>query len=353
MKEHFVEAITNNGQILPEFKILIENLIQKYDEQDRVTERAKLDADIATTEDSVENLTKYEQVIQKWLARYNVEVDVRKNESGYLEIPVTEVPASIPTLPNGYGYKGGAARTILEHSLGLPYSEPRDLDIIFLGTHADENVSRQLAEQYMPEDFENGYGVEPLEADYFSTRDFTLNEVFYDGSKIICTRQCLTDLLRNIVRFTDYEKNESYHGDDFFIKPKLLAKAVRIVAHARSTGKERASITGEIDELRELYVDDFHLALHLDRAIEQGAGVADEYVRIMNEKGFIPDHVQTVPDCFEYLVGRTEFIFRYTPQVKLAEEPGFISELVEEFTDNTPPSLIPLWKQVRELHKSA
>lgn len=352
MKEHFFEAITKNDQILPEFKILIENLIQKYDEQDRVTERAKLDADIATTEDGVEDLTKYEQVIQKWLARYNVEVDVRKNESGHFEIPVTEVPASIPTLPNGYGYKGGAARTILEHSLGLPYSEPRDLDIVFFGTNEDESVSKQLAEQYMPEDFQNGYGVEPLEEDYFFTRDFTCNEVLYDGTRIVCTRQCLTDILRNIVRFTDYEKNESYHGDEFFIKPKLLAKAVRMVAHARSTGKERASITGEIDQLRELYIDDFHLALHLDRAMEQGTGVADEYVRIMNEKGFISDHIQTVPDCFEYLVGRTEFIFRYAPQAKLAEEPSFISELVEEFLDDTPLSPIPLWKQVKESSKS-
>jgi hypothetical protein len=348
MREHFTEAIAQGKKISPEFKELVETLLQKYEDSDRVAERKEQDTTISSIEDKVDSLTKYEQVIQKWLARYGVEADIRKNESGQLEISATEVPPTIPALPNGYGYKGGVARTILEYSLGLPYTEPRDLDIVFLGTHEDESVSKKLAEQYMPEDFANGYGVEPLEADYFSTRDFTLNEVLYDGSKIVCTRQCLTDLLRNIVRFTDYEKNESYHGDDFFIKPKLLAKAVRMVALARNAGKAQASITDEINQLRELYIDDFHLALHLDRAMEQGNGVAKEYVRIMNQKGFIPDYIQTVSDCFEYLVGRTEFIFRSAPQHTLDEESHFIADMADEYSSDTPLSPIPLWKDVRK-----
>ena len=349
MKEYFAEAFANSERISDDFTAEIERIIAQHSESDRVSQRQEQDQNLSVVEEKIEPLSKYEEVLQKWLSRYGVEAVVRKNESGQLELVVAELPKAIPNLPAGYGYKGGAARAILEHSLGLPYSEPRDLDIVFLGGDEDKDVSDQLAKQYMPDDFAHGYGVEQLEENYFATRDFTLNEVLYDGRKIVCTRQCLTDLLRNIVRFTDYEKDESYYGDEFFINPKLLAKAVRMVAHARDRGKERAAITGEIDSLQELYVDDFHLALHLDRAMEQGAGVAREYVRIMNEKGFIPSDIETVEDCFEYLLGRTDFIFRCAPEPEIEEESEFVSALADEFLEDTPLSPVPLWKQKRKV----
>jgi len=349
MKEHILNAVAGSERVSADFMNEIRKISERHAESDRVSQRREQDKNVAIVEEKIEPLSRYEKVIHKWLSRYGVEAEVRKNESGQLEIAVTELPESIPDLPEGYGYKGGAARAILEHSLGLPHSQPRDLDIVFLGKEEDKDLSDQLAEQYMPDDHAHGHGVESLHDNYFETRDFTLNEVLYDGHKIICTRQCLTDLLRNIVRFTDHVKKESYYGDDFFIHPKLLAKAVRMVAHARDHGKERASITGEIDELQELYVDDFHLALHLDRAMEQGPGVAREYVRIMNEKGFIPSDIKTVEDCFEYLLGQTDFIFRCAPEPKISGEPEFVSVLAEEFLGDTPLSPVPLWKQKKKV----
>ena len=267
-------------------------------------------------------LSQYEALLKKWLTRYTKkEVAIRKNESGQLEIPIENLPTFIPRLPEGYGYKGGAARTILEYALGLPISPPRDLDIVFVGESEDVTLSDDLAEKYMPDDFENGYGVEPLEEDYFGTRDFTLNEVLYDGGKIICTRKCLTDLLRNIIRFTDYEKHESYTPDrEFYIYPKLLAKAVRMVALARTRGHQRARITREIGPLRGWGIDDFHLALHLDRAMEQGPEVAKAYMDIMHKNGIIPSEIQSVNDFFKYLMTKTDFIFRCAPPQEIEED---------------------------------
>lgn len=350
MKEYFAEAFANSPRVPDAFMAEIEKILAQHTESDRVSQRQEQDQRVSIVEEKTEALSKYEEVIQKWLSRYGVEAKVQKNESGQLEVDVSELPKSIPDLPAGYGYKGGAARAILEHSLGLPYSEPRDLDIVFLGGDEDRNVSNQLAERYMPDDFVHGHGVESLENNYFTTRDFTLNEVLFDGRKILCTRECLTDLLRNIVRFTNYEKNTSYYGDEFSVNPKLLAKAVRMVAHARDRGKEKATIAGEKDSLQELYVDDFHLALHLDRAMEQGAGVAREYVRIMNENRFIPSDIETVEDCFEYLLGRTNFIFRCAPEPEIKEESEFVSALADEFLVDTPLSPVPLWKQKRKAH---
>lgn len=351
MREHFAKAFEKRESVSDDFAAEIQLILSKYTELERVQAIKEQDQNISVVEERVESLSKYEEVIQKWLARYGVEAEVRKNSSGQLELVTVELPETIPSLPADYGYKGGAARAILEHSLGLPYSEPRDLDIVFFGENEDRDVSDRLAKEYMPDDYSHGYGVESLGDNYFSTRDFTLNEVLYDGHKVVCTRQCLTDLLRNIVRFTDYEKDKAYYGEEFFINPKLLAKAVRMVAYARDQGKERAAITDEIDSLQELYVDDFHLALHLDRAIEQGPGVAREYVRIMNEKGFIPSSIVTVEDCFEYLLGRTDFIFRSALETEIKEEPEFIATLADEYLEDTPLSPMPLWKQKRNARR--
>lgn len=347
MKEYFVKAMKKSENFPDDFIAEMERTWAQQNEFDRVSQRQELDQFVSDTEEKIESLTKYEEVIQRWLSRYGINKEVRKNELGQLEIAAPELPESIPNLPTDYGYKGGAARAILEHALGLPYSEPRDLDIVFLGEKEDKIISKQLANRYMPEDYAYGHGVEPLEDNYFETRDFTLNEVLYDGQKIICTRQCLTDLMRNIVRFTDYEKSDSFRGDRFFINPKLLAKAVRMVAYARDKGKKLASITNEIDSLQELYIDDFHLALHLDRAMEQGAGVASEYVRIMNEKGFIPSKIETPAACLKYLLGRTKFIFRCCRKSEIDSESEFIKELEDKFLENTPLSPVPFWKQKR------
>ncbi len=135
-------------------------------------------------------------------------------------------------LPRGYYYKGGSARAVLERFLGLdPDVYPRDIDLAVDPKYRDSDLDDRLARKYMPEDYANGYGVELLEDDYFESRDFTINEVLYDGQKITASRSCLLDTIRSVVRITDFEKGERYYDEgDYYVNPKLLAKALRFLA---------------------------------------------------------------------------------------------------------------------------
>ncbi len=114
-------------------------------------------------------------------------------------------------LPEGFYYKGGAARSALERFLELDLeSTPRDIDLVYEGEQGQELID-ELSEKYMPDDFANNYGAEKLEEDYFETRDFTFNEVLYDGKKIQATKEAVLDLYQQRIRITDFEKQENWY----------------------------------------------------------------------------------------------------------------------------------------------
>lgn len=155
-------------------------------------------------------------------------------------------------LPEGYGYKGGAARSLLLRNIGIdPTSMPRDIDIVRLSEkEPHEGVDEKLAKEYMPDDFAQGHGVEFLKniTEYLNTRDLTINELYATDEYIVATDECLRDTIRHIICQSDYEY-EQYYDD---IGPKMLAKMLRFYSEALSRGME-TSLDKDIERKLEEY----------------------------------------------------------------------------------------------------
>jgi len=328
------------------------------------TEIKPIDADalnqeqetVHAIEQKFEKVSWNEELLTRWLKRfYGLEVEIKENPDGTFKIPADSIPAGVPELPAGYGIKGGGARAVLRSILGIEAEPPRDIDLVYVGQNEqDMEVSRELAEMYMPDDLEFGYGVETLEEDYFSSRDFTWNEVLYTDGQVVLSKQCLLDTVRNVVRIAEYEKQESYRGDPFFVNPKLLAKAVRFVAAARAYGNNKMALSEETDQAVEMGIDYWHIALHLNRSFEQGAAVAQEYVGELIERELLPSTIKSSVEALHYLSEETDFIFRAEAsdvldrEIRLAEELDLEREMSdgEEFEKYGQYSNVtPFWHQ--------
>jgi hypothetical protein len=235
------------------------------------------------SERRIRELTQYEQTLNSFLRRYGVEVNVMKVGENIFRVPTAHVNTTLDSLPEGLVYIGGAARSVLERSLSVNMSAtPRDIDIAHDAIEIDDELKHRLSKQYMTEDYSHGHGISPLGVDYFETRDFTRNEVLFDGQDIFCTKECLLDTVRKIIRFSQREKKQRY------FETKLLAKAVRFLAQ----DSDMKFVEKEI--LLTNNIAPFYIALHLDRAIETGNGVAEEYIRELRNHNQIPVDIHSV-----------------------------------------------------------
>lgn len=270
--------------------------------------------------------TQEAEVLFRYIRRFaQKEVDVEEGPGGTFSITFENTSEDIAKLPEEYGYKGGIARYALEKQLGMFATMPRDLDIVFCGTEEDAELSKKLAKQYMPDDFLHGHGVETLGDDYFDTRDFTINEVILAGSKITATRQCLLDTIRRVIRVTEYEKKErNYEEGDYWVNPKLLAKALRFLAQE----KVRVSDMSFADEdaVQWIGIDSFHMALHLDRAIECSEDIADQYVQELVARDQLPDWIHTAREAREYL---SEDLYSFLFRTSLPNEREAYAEIID------------------------
>jgi hypothetical protein len=283
---------------------------------------------VHTIEQKFEKVSWNEKLLTRWLKRfYGLELEIKENLDGTFKIETSHISSGVPDLPTGYGVKGGGARAVLRSLLQIEAEPPRDIDLVYVGQdEQDVEVSKELAEKYMPDDLDFGYGVEMLEENYFSSRDFTWNEVLYVDGQVIFSKQCLLDTVRNIVRITEYEKRESYRGDPFFVNPKLLAKAIRFVAAARAHGNSKMQLSEETAQAVEIGIDYWHIALHLNRSFEQGEAVAKEYVEELIGRELLPATIKSAVEALHYLSEETDFIFRAEAaevldcEIRLAEE---------------------------------
>lgn len=220
-------------------------------------------------------------------------------------------------LPDGYGFKGGAARVVLRDVLGLKNNEPRDFDLIRVNVpEPEEGLDLKLAAQYMEKDFELGDGVEYIDNvdDYFETRDFTINEVYVVNNKIFATEECIRDTLRNIVRVTEYELNKYYHYEEG-IGPKMKAKALRFhVEQLYTTGISDLYYEDKY-EIEESFINPFWLAVQLDRAFERSTQLADKFTKILVNYKIVPSEITSSYDLLEYLKNELDddFYFRSVP----------------------------------------
>ena len=239
------------------------------------------------------------------------------DEVGLIHVTIQQARSSIPDLPHGYAYKGGAARVLLSDSLGLAKcSDPRDLDIIRISAlRPDDKHDDALSQRYMPDDYSHGYGVEIVDnpKEYFSQHDFTINELCATTKEVITTPQCIKDTIDRTLRFTEYEEKYSRHH-------KLCAKALRMAATSEFSVngeyKIAESITNNIDE----NINPFFVALNLDRALGSGEKYADAYIKQLHDYNILPEDKKTTLDVVDYLSDQVEnFTWKHRP-IRSAEE---------------------------------
>lgn len=158
-------------------------------------------------------------------------------------------------------------------------------------------------------------GVEVLfdAADYFSTRDLTLNEALANDTSITVTKACLLDSVRRIIRLTEYEQRE-FEGAG----PKMLSKILRFYAESIHRYGEGNIGSVESYEFERYFINPFWLSLQLDRACSIGTSVAEVYVDELKKRGQLPGKITSVAEAASYLASimgqrGTSFYYRYAP----------------------------------------
>ena len=293
-------------------------------------------------EKEVDVITEYDKALRRLLSSWGIEgVAIKKAAPGIYKIPLTERSSGEfdADLPQEYGYKGGKARALLLRELGIdPQATARDIDLIRVTKEEKEGLDIALAKKYSSEDLENNYGVEPIKKDYFDTRDFTMNEVIAADGALFLTKQCLLDTARRIVRFSDFEKRELWHPEErgiengYFVNDKLMAKAVRFAASEMVRGKKLELADKEVYSYLE--INNFHIALHLDRALHEGKEVAERYIEELVRLGQLPGDIGSPEDFICGFVKQTEedgcFFFRYAPRDDMNAEEWEIHKIEKE-----------------------
>jgi hypothetical protein len=271
----------------------------------------------------INTLTEYKKVLSSFLERCGVDLKINHIGKNLFAVKPKNTPKDLlRDLPEGYAYFGGAARSVLLHELGYDIS-PRDLDVVRVSE--DSNMDDEVSSEFMEDDYNHGYGVKEIESDYFSSRDFSINEIIYHKGYIYLTKQCLLDSVRGIIRFTDYEKGvkgNNYHNNgETLVNNKLLAKALRLSAELTLRGVDNEIAGNEFDFQ---HIQNFHIALHLDRALERSCAVAQQYVEELIKHDQISEKFSNVTDLQNYLKNDTGFFFRFDAKSKIAEESQYV-----------------------------
>ncbi len=290
--------------------------------------------EIQKKERLVDIVSKHEAVMRKLLAAVGVDVPLEKVGKKLFRIPFEKKDLFLGELPQGYAYRGGAARALLHRKLGTDsFASPRDVDISYVGENENVTLSHELAQKFSPDDFAHGYGVSLLDSDHFETQDFSINELLATADGMYLTTQCLLDNARGILRFSEFEKKESFRGNPYFVNPKLLAKALRFIAD-----KDLRFWNNEVFEFQE--IDAFHMALHLDRSLEIGYETAVKYVDELRKARQIPSEIKTPENLIAFLNEETDFIFRFSERAHIdaedtffEQEKGTLEQLEYEYQD--------------------
>ena len=329
---HYQEKQDKREELSP----LVEKFLSRKGEYRTHEERAKLVEEDRKLDALLEKISHNERLFTRYLRIFS---DYR-GEVKFLDEYLLKLDVEpYISLPKNYALKGGAARVSIERALDKTCSqEPRDIDICYIGDphKEDLSLSESLAERYMPDDYAHGYGVEPLEDNYFESRDFTINEVLVNNDGAILTKQALLDIMRSIIRFTEYEKTNFYYQDFYdeeeevdvrFVNDKLASKALRLIAERDSR------IFVDDDFFRKKYISEFHMALHLDRAMGRGFKVAKNFVENLKKYHQIPEHINSPLECAAYLEEYTDFIYRHLESFRDKESLLSHNNRIREFEE--------------------
>jgi len=123
---------------------------------------------------------------------------------------------------------------------------------------------------------------------------------------------CLEEELQNksdfeLEKILEYkEKKEDFMNKNPFVKWKLLAKAVRFISE-KNINRESIKNGDDIDDYENIYkyieslgIDSFHIALHLDRALEGGGRkLGEKYLEQMVYCNVLPEDFLKSEDIIE------------------------------------------------------
>lgn len=296
-------------------------------------------------------------LVETLLKIYGIEVSLLDEHEGIFELAVTE-HFHDERLPDGYAYKGGAARTLLQRALKFETAEmPRDVDIVNFNPHRDvRGTDHRLGAKFMAQDVETGYGIEkePSMYKYFDTRDLTINEVLATDRKIYASRAAILDTIRGIVRLTDYENRRIMVVDEKEVagpRDSVLAKAVRMYTDAVIQHGGVAMLSEDVTYGLEMWsLSNFWLAVNLDRALERGPDYAQRFVDELIKYHQFPETVVTVTEAVNYLISQINarnFYFRHAPEGMIQVEVRAVVVAMEE----EDPEAVPVMSTLDRLRK--
>jgi|GEM_PF-1560908 len=189
---------------------------------------------------------------------------------------------SFPRPPEGFGYKGGAARLALRALLGEDVCRyiPRDLDLFRIGTNHLE-LDDQVARKYSPEDFKHGHSIELVKSidHYLATRDIRLNEIIFFRDELICSPEAVLDMLRGELHPTTYLMSQF----DDLLPGNIQLKMLRISAESELEGIPYRLCY----ELSQDQIKPFDIALHLDRVIPRGSRAINIFISKCIQAGLL------------------------------------------------------------------
>lgn len=196
---------------------------------------------------------------------------------------VLEIETDFPELPKGYFYVGGVARYALNKLLRRGVQFPADVDAYFIEGEGNWNPNLWKEYEdwfYQKEGLTTDFRSEPSIEDVMNTRDFTFNEILYDGKMVYITRRALDDMKNAVVRPTSYERWKATPEDDGDWEPGLSPRTFfRAFRFASEMG---FNVEGIKDEDLDVAWRDWHSArLQLDKAIGKGRNNAFRYFELL------------------------------------------------------------------------
>lgn len=249
--------------------------------------------------ETLKNSRKVSDLIDGLVINPEILSSIKSLWDGTYEMPVNKTYLGFEELPYWYWIKWGWARLLLELNLWLVSNgQPRDIDLVrYIEDELDDGMDDELAKKFMPDDFAHWDWVEPLEENYFESRDLTINEVLYKEGKLNFTKQCLSDTLNHTIRPTDYEFNEEYKDYPF----KILIKALRFYVNTKEKFWDAELVLREPRQLYDFYNNMFRLALNLDRSYWVSEKSANKLMEALKDIWKLPEDISSIEEARTYM----------------------------------------------------
>lgn len=279
----------------------------------------------------------------------NERLEVKEDELKIREIPLPENILKrydfIEKLPSGIAIMGGVARSVAREILTGEKEPIRDIDLVEITDNEDEStvdpeLLDELAQTYMPDDYAFGHGIEldTLE-DYFSTRDFTINECLIKDGKLLVSELAENDFKENVIRPTYYEA--PYDGDK--LSGRLFLKAI-LMQTVISQISESIPLLEDVHANFQ-YIGDFDTAVFLNKAMSRGVETAVKFTENLAEWGVVYPEFAGRPMALakDLLTNAYNFKFRPSTDERFLEpEEGrdmsgfFVPKAMQEYHSSDP-----------------